>query len=295
MKIIFDRSAFHDHLDLLKDSRLRQLTQDCKITIYHTVEFLDETLRMADSARPGRKNKLKLQWPFLQSICNGGWFRPLLFGPPNLKSVCDEELDESAKDRGWALVPSPYRSDVEAKATRFLEGSGPLPELISSRPIYDQIAQIKKQNIVTRFKLRSEQDLPEDVTFAQYHQANFFDAARLLIHRLRHPDQAQISPALFDQPDATFDAWKRDCTKFPHFTAFVGFFIYSLYDAEKNQNSPLDRNWQGDAEQLCFLVDVDAMVSSDLRFMKEAFEALWQPSQKHFFTPEEFVAFLSQL
>jgi hypothetical protein len=74
----------------------------------------------------------------------------------------------------------------------------------------------------------------------------------------------------------------------------VGFLIYSLYDAEKNQNSPLDRNWQGDAEQLCFLVDVDAMVSSDLRFMKEAFEALWQPSQKRFFTPEEFVAFLSQ-
>ena len=56
----------------------------------------------------------------------------------------------------------------------------------------------------------------------------------------------------------------------------------------------MDRNWQGDAEQLCFLVDVDAMVSSDIRFMKEAFEALWQPSQNHFFTPEEFVAFLSQ-
>jgi len=29
--------------------------------------------------------------------------------------------------------------------------------------------------------------------------------------------------------------------------------------------------------------------------MKQAFEALWQPSQKRFFIPEEFVAFLSQL
>jgi hypothetical protein len=291
LKIIFDQSAFHDHLDLLKGSRLPQLTQDGKITVYHTATFLDETLRMGDSAR----EKLNQQWPFLQSICNGGWFRLLFFGPPNLKSVCDEELAESAQDRDWPLVPSPYRSNLEAKVTRFLEGSGPLPELISSRPIYDQIAQIKKQNIATRFKLRSEQGLPKEVTFSEYHRANFVDAARLLIHRLRHPDQVKIPADLFDQPDATFDSWKRNPAKFPHFTAFVGFLIYSLYDAEKNQNSPLDRNWQGDAEQLCFLVDVDAMVSSDLRFMKEAFEALWQPSPKHFFTPEEFVAFLSQL
>ena len=60
LKIIFDQSAFHDHLDLLKSSRLPQLTQDGKITVYHTATFLDETLRMGDSAR----EKLKQQWPF---------------------------------------------------------------------------------------------------------------------------------------------------------------------------------------------------------------------------------------
>ena len=59
MKIIFDQSAFHHHLDLLKGSRLPQLTQDGKITVYHTATFLDETLRMADYAREGRKDKLK--------------------------------------------------------------------------------------------------------------------------------------------------------------------------------------------------------------------------------------------
>ena len=161
--------------------------------------------------------------------------------------------------------------------------------------MYDLVEHVKKQNVATRLKLRVEQDLPKGTTFEQYYRANFFDAGRLLIHRLRQPDELQVSLAIFDQPDATFDAWKCDCTRFPHFTAFVGFWIYSFYDAEKNQNSRLDRNWQGDAEQLCFLVDVEAIVSSDRRFMKRAFEALWQPSQKRFFTPEEFVAFLSQL
>jgi hypothetical protein len=68
--------------------------------------------------------------------------------------------------------------------------------------------------------------------------------------------------AALDQPEAKVEAWKRGPAKFAHFTAFVGFWIYSLYDAEKNQNSPLDRNWQSDAEQLCLLVDVDAMVLS---------------------------------
>ena len=106
MKIIFDQSAFHDHFDLLKGSRLLQLMQDGKIVVYHTATFLDETFRMADSARPGRKDKLKRQWPFLQSICNGRWFKPLLFGqPPKLKSVCDEELDGGTKDHDWPLMP----------------------------------------------------------------------------------------------------------------------------------------------------------------------------------------------
>jgi hypothetical protein len=293
MKIIFDQSAFHNQLDLLKGSRLLQLTQNGKITVYHTATFLDETLRMADSARPGRKDALKRQWSFLKSTCNGGWFRPLLLGPPNLKSVCDEELGEGPQDLDWPLVPSSCRSDVEAKVTRFLEDSGSFPELISSRPIYDVIEQVKKKNIATRFKLRNEQRLPKDITFRQYHQAHFFDAGRLLIHRLRYPDQLQIPVAIFDQPDAKYDAWKCDWTRFPHFTAFVGFWIYSFYDAETHQNSPLDRNWQGDAEQLCFLVDVDSIVSSDMGFMKQAFEALWQPSEKRFFTPNEFLDFLS--
>jgi hypothetical protein len=60
MKTIFDQSAFHDNLDLLKGSRLLELTRDCKITVYHTAEFLDETLRMAYS----ETEKLKQQWPF---------------------------------------------------------------------------------------------------------------------------------------------------------------------------------------------------------------------------------------
>jgi len=156
--------------------------------------------------------KLKQQWPFLQSICNGGRFKPLLFGQPQkLKPVCDEDLDESPRDRNWPLVPSSCRGDVEAKVTRFLEGSGPLPELINTQPIYYQIEQAKKENKALRFKLRTEHNLPKGVTFLQYHQANFVDAAWLLIHRPRGSGQLQKLAAL-DQPDEKVGRQLITCT-----------------------------------------------------------------------------------
>jgi hypothetical protein len=54
-------------------------------------------------------------------------------------------------------------------------------------------------------------------------------------------------------------------------------------------------NWQADAEQLCFLVDVDMIVLSDEKFMKRAFDSLWHPKGKQMLTPKEFVKLLSGL
>jgi hypothetical protein len=295
MKVIFDRSAFHDHFDLIEGSRLLELAGAGNILVYHTAVFLDETLRMASSTRPGRKDELKRQWPFLKAICNGGWFRPLLFGqPPLLKSVCDEELDGGEKYSSWPLIPASHRGAVEARVTKFLEGTRPLSELDNAQPTYDQNEQIKKRNKKLRFELRSKHTLRKGETFLEYYQSLVVEAASLFIHRAPVFDQLQLKLAALDQPKVKFDAWKRDPKKFPHFTAFLGFFIYGLYGAELNQNLSLDPNWLPDAEQLCFLVDVDAIVSSERGFMRRAFEALWQPSQKSIFTPEEFVAHLSQ-
>lgn len=95
-----------------------------------------------------------------------------------------------------------------------------------------------------------------------------------------------------DQPDAKALAWSLDPARFPHFTAFAELFAYGHYDAEQNQNSPLDWNWQSDAEQLCSLVDVDLIVSADQQFMRRAFDELWKPKGKHMLTAEEFVGLL---
>jgi len=97
------------------------------------------------------------------------------------------------------------------------------------------------------------------------------------------------------QPQIKLNSWTLNPQAFPHFSAFVELFVYAEYDAERNQNSPLDSNWFEDAQQLCFLLDVDAIVSSDRGFMRRAFEALWQARGKRRFTPEELVTQLSHI
>jgi hypothetical protein len=75
----------------------------------------------------------------------------------------------------------------------------------------------------------------------------------------------------------------------------VNSLFYAECDAERNQNSPLDSNWFEDAQQLCFLLDVDALAPSDHGFMRRAFEALWHPCGKRTFTADEFVTQLPHI
>ena len=278
MKVIFDRSAFHgDRFDLLKGSRLSQSVQERKILICHTAVFLEETFRMIDSPKQTTKDELRRQWPYLLSICNGGWFRPLLFGqPPRINSVCDEELasderrmfDEvlqthykgSNTDDSWLLIPTSIRRNAEAMLTNRIEQGEPSAELDSWRSEWDENEKLKKENKALLSELRNRHTAQEGETFAEYFQSFDTDeAARRLIHRIG-----------LVQPHAKFDAWRRDPKKFPHFAAYLEASIYSLYDADKNQNTKIDPNWQPDAEQLCFLLDVDAIISSDRGFMKRA-------------------------
>jgi hypothetical protein len=187
-------------------------------------------------------------------------------------------------------VSTDQRRAIEAKITEFLERSQPLPELENARTIYDKNAQLKKENKELRSHLRREHTLGKKETFLEYYRSLVDHVAWLLIHR---PHELPIKLPALNRPETKLEAWKLDPEKFPHFTAFLECFIYSLYDAERNQNSSLDPNWLPDAEQLCFLVDVDAIVSSDRGFMRGAVEALWQPRKKYIFTPEEFVAHIS--
>jgi hypothetical protein len=257
--------------------------QDGKVLVFYTTVLLDETLRMIDSKRDDVRSELKRQWPFLRSICNGGCFKPLLFGdPPKLTSICDDELAEAKKESNWPLVAPEVWVSVQAKLNGLIEEGKPLQELDDARPIYAINWQRRQQSGATLAGLRARPLTGRAETFAQYYQSE----ADLYASRA-------IKHMALDIPRIKLSAWRRDPQKYPHFTGFVELYTYVHYDAQRNQNSPLDTNWLGDAEQLCFLMDADVIVSSDEAFMRRAFEEISKPRGKRMLTPEEFVKVLA--
>lgn len=277
MKIIFDRSAFRgSRFDLLQRSRLLQLTKERKVLVFHTSVFIEETVRM----RQSRNDELKRQVPFLLAICNGGWLGPLLFSSLVApKSVCREELDGITNG---PLIHYFLRRQIESHLRKLIEGPGALPELDQAAAVWQENEQKKKMQRALLKDVRRAGGRIKGESFSEYYQSVVDGYPQRLI-------QEVIS---VDQPEAKALAWSLDPAKFPHFTAFAELFAYGHYDAELNQHSPLDWNWQSDAEQLCFLVDVDLIVSSDQQFMRRAFDELWKPKGKRMLTPEELVKLL---
>ena len=94
------------------------------------------------------------------------------------------------------------------------------------------------ENKALLLELRKKPTGPKDETFPEYYQSCIVEAASLFIHRPGALNQLQVKLAPLDQPQVKFDAWKRDPTKFPHFTAFLGFFIYSLTMRNEIKISP---------------------------------------------------------
>jgi hypothetical protein len=180
-------------------------------------------------------------------------------------------------------LPAPSISRVvQAKLNGLIEEVKPLQELDAARPICDINWQKKQQSGAMLAGLRGKPVTGKAETFDQYYQSESDLYASHAIKQMA-----------LDLSDIKLNAWKRDPQKFPHFTDFVELYTYVHYDAQRNQNSPLDTNWLGDAEQLCFLEDADVIVSSDEAFMKRAFEEIWKPRRKRMLTPEEFMKLLA--
>jgi len=61
-----------------------------------------------------------------------------------------------------------------------------------------------------------------------------------------------------------------------------------MFHAAEQHNEKIDRNAQSDYEQLALLSQTDAIVSNDESFFRQAFDTIWRPRGKRFFTAEEF-------
>jgi hypothetical protein len=170
---------------------------------------------------------------------------------------------------------------VEAKISYCIQASKPFPNQDNAFQTIAENNETKKKNRAKLVERRSQPLTGKKETFANYYQSS--------------ADFYALKVIEFLGQQGKLNAWILNPQEFPHFSALVEVLAYADYDAERNQNSPLDSNWFEDAQQLCFLLDVDAIVSSDRGFMRRAFEALWRPRGKRMFTPDEFVAELPNI
>jgi len=114
-RILFDRSAFHgSHFDHLQNSSLIRLVQANKLRVFHTPIFIEETIRMRLNEK--LHQTLRDQFPFIQAICNGGWF-------VDRSTLWDRELVQHLCEKTNPVMSPQRQRSHEARVSRFaIEG-----------------------------------------------------------------------------------------------------------------------------------------------------------------------------
>ena len=285
--VTFDRSAFHGrHFNLLAESPLLALTKRNTVTVHHSQALLEETVSMYEKER--NHEELRKQLPFILDICNGRWFRPQgeiwdlelrqnlgaqadVFEDEALRKITEGEIREAVSRGGeWdALKRAIPEKDIEReKQAGFHHSLSQMRAHIAERKRQDRRLKQQKGPTLREF-IAAEIDGFGAVVIPQHVATSY---AALLIRR-----------------------WQEDKDRYPFFTSSLEGRAYAAWHAMVEHNKPLDPNAQIDLDVLTSLNRADAIVSADEKFQKEAFDVLWAPKGKRFFTPAEFVHYLEPL
>lgn len=288
-KIIFDRSAFHgEQFEMLKNSELDHLSNSRRISIYHPVIFLEETISMY--LLESKKDELKKQLPFIFKICNGRWLRPK-------QEVWDKELVEELCEKECVFIPESERAKQEKTICEMVFEDKVDPVLITKILNEKKIAYQKAQNIrQTCIKMRNDiskrlkkenktrRDIQQTAGEFIANEMAFLGTEMILKHLDTKKDKDQI-----------IKKWSANMDRFPYFSFFVRGLAFAMYYAMSEPNKEVEMNVTTDIENLSYLQGTDIIVSNDLRFMKAAFDQLWNEKSKRFMTTEQFVSYLEHL
>ena len=265
-RVIFDRSAFDQGYQALKNSRLKDLCRDGRIRVFHTPTFLEETICAYGVARPRAAD-----WPehlqFALDTCNGGifrekseiWYEELVadYGT-NASYVESERLMEIL--RNVARNPDISQEFEASEAER----ENDKQKHLNTKEILKEIRNDERESLGGR-------------TWAQYRDEQLVPNGTLLMEKVCARRAKWLA-----------DRWAQRQARYPFFTAFVEGFSYMQYHAALRPHRKMDKNAQADYEQLAFLTWADIVVSEDKKFFRDAFDAIWKPRGKRLETAESF-------
>lgn len=279
-RILIDRSAFHgDGFEKLLEANLLSAAKRKCISIGLTPILLTETMRLWE--REGNRQILIKQLPILIDI-PAVWFR-------SSAEIWERELVRNELISATAV----YGPKEIARQKSVLRSEPDLAEVFSESALARQEEQKRKSRLNgIRKEMRQEIGSQLKALRGQkFEKGGFAPFQARMIDEIGAELIAKFYPSRRHSEIA--HRWSRDKEKYRYFTSFVKGYLYDAYYACAELNSPIDRNAQDDYEQLCYLNDSDVMVTSDMRFMKSAFEELWRPKGKQLWSVGRLAAFLS--
>ena len=286
LTIIFDRSAFHGPaFDRLAQSPLAQLARAGKLLVHHTPVFLEETLAMYEKER--HRVALQRQIEFILGVCNGDWFRP-----PD--EIYRQELLRK-RSRRSLLIQTEIRADVERRVRYgvFSKPVWPQFEAAQTERNLERTKRVRQREILVEMRGKVVEELAKLPASVAREQTPW----QVVRERELNYVGSQIIELrmAFRHSEQIARAWCADKERYPYFTSFAEGFLYIRYCATAKSNMRIDRNAQADIQQLSYLHSADCIVANDTRFMKDAFDTLWKPKGKLFFTTDAFVGYIQQI
>jgi len=289
-RIIFDRSAFHgDHFEYLLGSPLLRLAQTRQISIYHTASLIEETASLY--MKEGNRPLLRKQIHFILEICKDRWLQPT-------EVMWVKELVELSDQKQTVFVPKRTRHEMEGVLRGLALDELPIDEN-DFRETFDAKMSIKQKSKRLRSALvQMRKDIGQKLKESGKTLSQDKPAFQELVEKhltemgtdilMRHLDVHA------DMKSMICDRWAETPSRFPYYTAFATGMLYAAYYAMTEHSQKIDINTQMDVEHLTYLHGTDILVSNDIKFMKSAFDELWEPKGKRFMTTEQFVGYLQR-
>jgi hypothetical protein len=268
-RILFDRNIFHGaKFDKLKASSLNERAASGKLEVFLTPMFFEETLMC------GLRDKQTFvsHWEYISSIHKQQWFKLA-------SEIVSIELGNKLVDVEYYLQFNRKIQNIRDGVESFIAGDIPQGGLDHVLEEIAENRQIRQQNRQRRLTLRLNTP-PGKYNFEEFYEAN--------VEQLIERDLMRVHKS----SERFLEIWRTQRAECPFTEYFLRAWLSLFFLPATNHQLKVSENDRADGEQLAYLQWADIMVSDDTRYMKSAFDLLYNGSGKSLMTLADFLSYI---
>lgn len=269
--ILFDRSIFHgSKFEILAQSNILKLVTDCKIRIYFTPGFIEETLQYGVNTE--RRKDLDPQLKFLFQLNSTHWFR-------HAEDIVDSELGLRHLDQFYYLLHDEQIALIKNGSIEFTNSE------FSETAFEDVRGDVAERNQINAALRNDLLEFRKSTPPVKYDFDGFFESwVEFVIEKglMSHHTNSE----------GFLRRWREfriDC----RFTEqYLRCWLSTVFLPVTDHKMPIKKTDMSDATQLAYLTWTDVMVSDDMGFMKKCYELLYSKSKKRILSLPDFLNYL---